>query len=301
MSLPASVRRWLREPLVLFLLLGAAIFALDQLRQDPDLEGRRIDITVVEIERLNDLWSTQTGRSASPSELLSLIEDQVRSEILYREALRLGLDRDDTIVRRRLAQKLSFLMEDTARLPEPSDEELRRFFAAQTERYEEPARWTFFHIFVSAERRGEQAEEEATRLLHDLESASAASPGSAGSWRQLGDPFMLHREYAERSLQEIGDLFGQPFAQQFPGLPIGMWTGPVPSAYGLHLVRIVGRSEKRLPAFEEIRSRVLADLRDSRRSAANDLAYESLRRRYDVHIDDAWLAAGASADLGAER
>lgn len=273
---------WLRRrPLPLFLLIGLCVFALE--RWGPVRRGapeNRIEIGSSEIARLEELWRAQAGREPTHAELAALIEDQVREEILYREAKRLGLDHDDTIVRRRLAQKMEFLMQDTAAIPEASEDELRRFYEEHRERYAEPERFSFSHVFFSSERRGADAESDARALLGELD----REDGEGAAWREAGDPFMLRREYGARSADEIAELLGGSFAEALNGLETGSWQGPVPSAYGQHLVRISSRVPARQPPLEEVRDRVLEDLYFSRRSEANAKAFTELRDRYEIHV-----------------
>ena len=268
-----------REPLVLFLLLGLALFGAERLlRPSLGSESFAIDVGEGEIVRISSLWEAQMGRAPTPAELDGLVDDHVREEVLYREAIRLGLDRNDTIVRRRLAQKMGFLLEDTLQIEEPSDADLARWYATQSERYREPARTTLAHIYFSRDRRGERSESDARELLAQLLVDSELQTG----WRTLGDPFMLRREYADRSRRELSEQFGAGFSVALEALPVGAWGGPIPSVYGHHLVRVSGRSEAMLPELANVRDQVLQGYRDERRREANRNALKALRARYRV-------------------
>lgn len=276
----------MREPLVVFLALGLAVFALERLnRGGLNDEQRQIEITARELDRLRELWNAQSGRPPTDSELEALVEDAIEEEILVREARRLGLDHNDTIVRRRLAQKMTFLIQDTAELETPSERDLEQFFEQSLERYVEPARVTFSHVFFSNERRGDTPSEEARKTLAELRKQPESAESS--SWRRLGDPFLLNREYAERTEQELAELFGRDFAAALVELEVGGWQGPVASAYGQHLVRITKKSESRQLALDEVRSRVLDDFRADRRRQANRDELDRLRRRYRVTVEPA--------------
>ena len=194
------------EPLMLFLLLGLAVFLAERMVGGRGGEDATIVVDARQIDRLHKLWFTQTRRPPTDFELDALVQDHVREEVLYREALRLGLDRDDTIIRRRLAQKMGFLMDDTARIDEPGDDALEAFYEANRQRYLEPRRTTFRHVYVKRDRAdsGRLAEELLRRLTSEPEV----------NWRALGDPFMLQREYAERSDAELAELFGGAFTEQ---------------------------------------------------------------------------------------
>ncbi len=277
MRMPPSLAK-----LAVFLGLGLGVFALERwVRGAGDPESRRIDVGAAEIARLAGLWQTQAQRPPSAAELAGLIDDHVREEILYREALRLGLDRDDTIVRRRLAQKMSFMISDTARIPEPTADELLRFFEEHADRYREPGRTSFVHVYYSREVRGEEAALAAGRDLAALGANGAADE----EWRRMGDPFMLQREYAERSERELSELFGGGFARGLAELPTGEWSGPLASAFGVHLVRVLTRSAPGQPDLAQVRSRVLEDYRATRHREANEAAYESLHKRYRVTVE----------------
>jgi parvulin-like peptidyl-prolyl isomerase len=276
-------RRLLREPLLHFLIGGALLFALDAwVGSSGDDPSYQVKVDAGSIDRLRQAWQAQSGRPPTPEELAALVEDQVREEIFYREAVRRDLDDGDVLVRRRLAQKLAFLIEDLAEVDEPSDDDLRRFHEEQGERYVEPARVSFRHVFFSRDRRADAAADAAAALptLRSLEGAAAAAPP------RVGDPFMLHSDYAGRTQQEVRELFGPEFADALFALDGAGWQGPVRSSYGEHLVQVVSRAEERMPPFEEVREAVARDFRAERREQANVEAYREMRDRYDVVVEE---------------
>lgn len=282
-------RRFLRDPLLVFLLIGAGVFALDRTTGGVfDPEGRSVLVTREQVIRLADLWSAQIGRLPTAAELDSLVDDHIREEVLVREAMRMGLDQDDTIVRRRLAQKMSFLIEDTVVVNEVTESELAAYFEQNADRYGDAQRFTLRHVYVSPDRRG--SDEEASRAAADILAQLQAEGGGAEPentlWRRLGDPFMLRREYGRRTADDLTELFGSAFVDGLADLPIGEWAGPVESAYGLHIVRLSTRTEARAAVFEDVRRRVLQDARRDVREAANREAHERLRERYRVEIEE---------------
>ncbi|MCZ6618824.1 MAG: peptidylprolyl isomerase [Gammaproteobacteria bacterium] len=258
--------RWPREPLVYFLLAGVTLFFVSGII-DSSTEDYRIELSEADLNRLSDQWQAQMGRLPSTGELDGLTEQWIREEVLYREAMRLGLDNNDVIIRRRLVQKLTFLTEDIATSEPAPPDALRAFYDDHIERYTDPDRYSFSHRYFSSERR-EDAEVDARAALADQ--------------NVPGDPFMLQRNYAERSLREVGELFGREFAESLAKLPIGKWSGPIRSAYGWHLVDI----QRHLPAapreFGEVTNKVSNDLRLKRREEANRAFYEDLKKRYDI-------------------
>ena len=267
----------LRDPLVVFLLLGVGVFALDRWRESGAEDGRRIEVTGGEVERLRARWTAQWGRPPTGAELQALIEGAVDEEILFREAQRLGLDRDDAIVRRRLAQKLTFVLEDAADRAVPAADDVEDYFARHAERYRRPARTTFDHVFLSADRRADAAGD-AVALLAEI------GVGEDAGWKRLGDPSMLARTYASRTDAEIAGLFGAGFVAAVSTLPTGGWRGPIESTYGVHLVRVTERTPARAPRLGEVRDRVVADLREERRRERGRAAYRALRDGYEVRL-----------------
>ncbi len=277
---PGRIPRWLRDPLVVFVLLGIGVFALDGWLAGGETARPVIEITPDEVERLRARWIAQWGEEPTDSELQTLMDEALDEEILYREALRLGLDRDDAIVRRRLAQKLTFILEDAGASGPPSGAEVEEYYARHAERYRRPGRTTFDHVFLSGDGRADPAGD-AAALLGEL---PAGGDSGDDAWQRLGDPFMLARGYADRSHREIAGLFGRAFADAVAELPVGGWNGPVESTYGVHLVRVNGRTPPRAPALAEVRDRVAADLREDRRRERSLAAYQELREDYEVRL-----------------
>ena len=285
-------RRLLREPLVHFLLAGAVLLGLSALfGQSFGVGGNsnRIEVTAERIQQLRETWTRQRGAPPTPEQLNNLIEDFIREEVLYREAVASGLDQGDTIVRRRLAQKVEFLAQSVASTVEPSDAELQAFFDANRERYVVPDQIGFSHVYFSSSNRGEAAEDAARGALTRLATGEVPTAEAA----QLGDRFMLQYEYPPQSRDQIRDLFGPRFASRLFELPVDEWTGPVPSSYGVHVVHVRQRVPSRLPELGEVRSQVARDLNEERLRSAADTYYEGLRRRFEIVVDVEALAGDA--------
>ena len=297
MSLLQFVRwRILREPLFHFLLIGGAIFGFYVAVSDAPVSEseNRIIVTASDIERLRGIWERQWQRPPTPDELRELVEQHVREEVLYREALALGLERDDTVVRRRLAQKFEFLTEDVAASRDPTDAELAAFFEANRERYRVPPRTSFTQVYFSPDRRGAAAQQDASLALASLRVGSPM----AGNF---GDGSMLDDAYREKTPQEIEAAFGRDFAAAVSAHEPGTWFGPVASGYGLHLVRIDERIEGRLPALSEVERRVWTDWSYEQRRQADDAIYRRLLGRYSVVIAGSTSEATAPAMPGADQ
>ena len=266
-----------RSPLTVFLLLGIGVFAGERWLVDGNDQRRVVRVTVEQVDALRARWDAQWGRAPTGRELRGLIDEAVREEILYREALRMALDRDDPIVRRRLARKMTFMLEDNSDVQEPAPREVEEFFSDHAERYRQPARTTFQHVFLSHDRR-EDPERDAAGLLGVLRNEPERS------WRTAGDAFALLREYAGRTDREIAESFGADFSAALADLAPGNWRGPVTSAHGTHLVRVLTRSTPRTPALQDVRERVTQDLLEAGRRAQNAAALQTLRERYEVQL-----------------
>jgi len=269
------MKKLLRDPLFGFLVAGAAIFAIDAVSGDTT-ESPVIEVTVAQLQRISDQWQGQMGRPPSEQELSGLLDAWLREEIYYREARAMGLDDNDTIIRRRLTQKLTFLTEDLADASTPDENELHAYYDQAQDQYTEPEQFSFEHRFFSSERRAD-AQADALAAMNSAQPAS--------------DPFMLQSSYALRSQREIGDLFGRQFAGELASLTASdtlsdNWAGPVQSAYGWHLVRLIERRPKQILPFAQVRGRVANDLQMQRRQLANDTLYAELRSRYEIRFPD---------------
>ncbi|MEA3210869.1 MAG: hypothetical protein QOE70_3926 [Chthoniobacter sp.] len=283
------MKRWIKEPLVHFALLGALIFVVNAWR-----EGRRpaenaaahIEVTSGTIAWLREGYSKQWHRAPDPDELRGLVNDHLREEVLYREALAMGLDRDDSIVRRRMAQKMEFLTQDIAASVEPDDAALRKFFEGNTARYAKAARVSFRHVFFSKERRGAKLEADAREAL--------AALAKGASDETMGDPFLREHEFTDANADEIAAALGREFAEKVTTMPAGEWRGPVASSYGMHLVRVSGRAEPQPVVFEAVRDAVARDFSDERRRTANRDFLEGLKAHYRITVDEAALRGAAA-------
>jgi len=279
-----TIARLMREPLLHFAIIGACIYLLYGLygRQDSQELERAVTITAGEVTWLEEAWAKRWNRPPTPVERQGLIDQYVRETVLYREALAMGLDRDDTIIRRRLAQKLEFLSQDLIRPSPPGEAELLAYFEAHSERYRPPDLVTMTHIFFDPDKRDTQALEEAETVKTGLETLKEPPADS----RDYGDPFMLQSYYPERSQDELSKLFGGEFAQSVFALEPERWHGPVLSGYGVHLVYVHQRREASAPTFSSVEERVRQDWEEEKRRDLNEQFLSSLLARYKVVIED---------------
>ena len=272
-------RNTLREPLLHFLVLGAGLFVLfGVVGESADEQPDRIVVTAAKIDNLAELFERTWQRPPTEAELDGLIADHVKEEVLYREALALGLDADDAVIRRRLRQKMEFISEDVAEQAEPTEDDLQAFLAEHRDRFRAPPRISFVQVYLSPERRGRDTKGDAERLLASLSTGAADAA-------EAGDPFLLEREFRDLAPYDVERLFGRPFAERLAELPVGSWSGPVASPYGLHLVLVRERTEGGLPELEQVRDAVALEWRAARRQEVNEAFYQRLRERYEVTIE----------------
>jgi peptidyl-prolyl cis-trans isomerase C len=276
----SGARRWLREPLLHFLLLGAALFAVYAYLQPGGTteSSKQIVLSLDELGQLDQYFESQWHRPPTPEELQRLVENKVQEEVLYREALAMGLDKNDTIVRRRMAQKMQFLAEDVAAAHEPSTDELRTWFDSNAAKFALPGRVAFRHIYFSPDRRGQRAREDATRALETLAGQPEDSPRAAS----LADPFMFQEYYADRTSEQLAKDFGPQFAQAVVQLTPGSWQGPIESGYGWHVAFVSSFVPGRTPAFEEIEPDVKTAWLAEQKQEAWRKAYDAMRAKYTV-------------------
>ncbi len=282
----ARFTHFLREPLVHFLVLGAGIFLLAALVGDSDQDQPdQIVVSVGQIDRLVETWQRTWQRPPTQVELEGLVEDHIREEILYREAIAMGLDRDDTIIHRRLRQKMEFLPQDLVEQVEPTEEELRTYLRKNADAFQVEARLSFQHIYLNLERRGAAAETDARRLLADLK-----ANGGPVEPLVLSDPILLPHDFQSLSVSEVARLFGQEFATRLNEIEPGSWTGPLISSYGLHLVQVGERLPERMPELWEVRKAVERDWEFMRRQEFDDQFFRSLKERYAIEVQlPEWL------------
>jgi len=284
--------KWIREPLVHFAILGAILFLAYAVASDLFAEDQARQIVMDEsaIATLADGWERQWQRPPTAEELRGIVDARVREEVLYREAQAMGLDVNDIVVRRRMVQKMELLSQDLALLADPTDAELRAFFAENPDDYQVPPRVSFSHVYFNIDQRGAAARDDAIRVLEALRSADP-QPVSAP---ELGDRFMLAYDYRLQAPAEIQRSFGSGFAEDLLDMQPG-WNGPIGSGYGLHLVNITERVESRAPEYEEVRDQLVNDFNRIRRDRANEALYEGLSQGYEIEIDEAAIEARALA------
>ena len=272
----------LKEPLLHFLILGTVLFAVYEWgaggRATDATQIADIVITEGRIYSLTQKFEKVWMRPPTEQELEGLIEGHIREDVLYREALAMGLDRDDVIVRRRMRQKMEFLSEDLASLEKPDEDTLRAFLAAHPEKFRKSARFSFRQVYLNPGDRGQSAEADALTLLARLRKQD-------GDAANAGDRIMIEHSFKNETESEIERTLGSQFLKSLRNTPQGSWHGPIVSGFGLHLVHISERIDGELPELPEIRDIVIREWTAVMRKETNEAFYQSLRKRYKITVE----------------
>lgn len=275
------MKRLIREPLLHFLVLGAALFVLySGVNRNKAPSRDRIVVTAGQLENFSATFARTWQRPPTAEELKGLVDQYVQEEILSREAIKLGLDKSDSVIRRRLQQKMEFVFEDLAATKPPTEAELAEYFAKHQDQFKSEPQFTFRQVFLNPETRGQKLAADASALLTQVR-----TPGFSGDLDALGDRLLLSAEFKDAPSRRVQADFGKAFATELATLKTGEWTGPIQSGYGAHLVLLESRTEARVPALGEVRAKVERELISSRRQVANQKFLEGLLAKYEVTID----------------
>lgn len=276
------LRRWSKEPLLHFLLLGLAGFGLDQWLASPlpaASPAASIDEAITvgpQVRaRLRGDWQRRKGSTPGPADEAALVEDWIDQEVLYRQALALGLDRADPVYRKRLVDQMRLIVDGEAAPGPCTEEELAERLAEAPERYLRPAQVSFEHLFVSSALRGPQAEADAAALLVKLRAGAAPADLAA-------DPFVRGSRFKSHERAALTRVFGPTFAGLVLGVTVGDWTGPLRSIHGLHLVRVSEVQDACPATVDEVRGRLEKDCAEIGRTAALRMALDALREEYTI-------------------
>jgi len=285
MSAPEGwpLRRWLREPLLHFIFLGFLLFAANGfIARHRTVAGpsKQIDITIDDLRQMAIYYQSQWGRPPTPEEFKGLVESKVKDEVLYREGLKIGLDKDDTIVKRRIAQKMQFLTADVAASQKSNLAVLKGWYEKHSDQFAFPKRVSFRHLFFSPDHRHARARDDAKSALARL----AGQPENSKLAATLADPFMFQDYYRELAPDFLAKEFGPNFAQNIGKLPTGSWAGPVESGFGWHLVFIDAVVPGRVPTYEEVESDVKKAWLDEQAVQAWERTYQDMRAGYTVSL-----------------
>lgn len=283
-SVSNKFSRLFTEPLIQFLIIGAGIYGLYAMFGTPE-EDFRDTVVHVDSNRINAFisgWESRWNRPPTTDEIDGLIQSYIKEDILYRQAVSMGLNEDDPITRRRMAQKLEFLTSDLAMLVQPKAGELEGYFEQNKERYREPERITFIQVFLDPDRRGEATLVDAGGLLTQLKAAGAPDPQTL----QAGDQNMLQNYFQSADQNAVARQMGSGFAESVMPLKVGQWHGPVLSGYGVHLVYVFDFQQPPPAVLADVKTAVLENWKFEQREQFNADFLEGLKSRYEIVIDE---------------
>ena len=279
------MKKLLREPLVHFLLLGLLVFAGFKVTSRNEAgEPSKIVVTQAQVESLVTGFSRTWQRPPTTLELEGLIREYIREEVCTREALALGLDKDDSVIRRRLRQKLEFISDSVASQADPTEEQLQQYLQAHANSFRGERQLTFSQVYLDPQKHGENLTRDINQMLAELRL------GSKSEVSKMGDSLLLEQNFESVPAGEISKQFGEKFVADLADLPVGEWSGPIESGYGLHLVIVIDRKDGSVPALADVRETVKRDWVNARRSETNEKFYQALLKRYTVTVEEPRLA-----------
>jgi hypothetical protein len=275
------MKRLLQEPLLHFLVLGALLFiSYSALNHNAAPAPQQIVISQGQLASMLDNFVSVRQRPPTQDEWDGLIQARVKEEVYYREALALGMDKDDIIIRRRLQQKMEFISDDISAQAQPSDAELNAYLQAHGENFKVEPQFSFRQVYLNPEKQGANIAHNAEQFLAQLSQAKDDS-----AWMTMGDQFVLGHDFTALGAGEVTRQFGEKFITSLSELPTGQWQGPVESAFGIHLVLISERTQSRLAELAEVRDRVRREWDEDQRRLANEKFYQVLLKNYTITIE----------------
>jgi len=269
-------KKLLHEPLVHFLVLGALIFFFYTLINRENSDENIVVISKATQKQLAYRWEKKYMRSPTKDEMKKMIEREVYTEVMYREALKIGLEKNDFIVRRRLAQKMEFVSNDLSSLVEPSDTDLKEYLKRHDNQFRTASKVTFKQVYIDADRDPDDLQ----KILRDIKIALDNNVSIAS----LGDSFMLPKESVGLREDDIIRIFGKAFAKNISTLKEGIWSEPLKSGYGLHFVYVLKREKGHLPSFELLKSSIKNGWMTEQKEKNSRELYETLKKAYSIKI-----------------
>lgn len=281
-----KLNKLMNKPVIRFFFIGSIMYLIYvfiiQLNSNTQNQDNTITITSGEIMSLEEKWTSRFKRSATELEMQSLVEQHIEETILFKEAVKMGLNKNDDVIRQRMAQKLQFLSDDLIRPEPPSDDELRDFFYKNTNSYKPADRVTITQIYLDPKKRGDKISDDAKKLLTKLN--KIGSPES--NFSAYGDTFNLQSYFLQRSKSELSMLFQGEFAKfAFLSEP-NKWQGPVNSGYGMHIIYIHEKQIGITPEFEEIKDRIREDWMIEKQKGINNIYIDGLLSRYEIIFEN---------------
>jgi hypothetical protein len=271
-----SARRLFREPLFHFMVLGALLFLLFHfVKVGSSAKQNEIIVSAGTLQTMSEGFQRIWKRPPTQKELGALIEDYIKEEVYYREAMSMGMDRDDTIIRKRLRQKMEFLADGMGYIKEPTEKDLESYLQKHPEKFRVESRYTFSHIYLNPE-----SSHNASELLVKLNTA-----GPSADPRKYGDAFAQGYYFSNQSESNLSRTFGDQFVKQLSQVETGKWVGPIQSEKGQHLVFINDRTIGRTPPLSEVRKQVQSEWMTDEAKQTSEKFYENLRSKYTIKIE----------------
>jgi len=247
---------------------------------EEETESNTIVIKQTKVDTMRASYLKQRGRAPMANEIEDILENEIREELLYREAIALGLDKEDGVIRRRLAQKMKYLFEDLAVIDEPSDADLEKFLKENASKFTLPGTRSFYQVYIDPKKHKNDLDEALKIVINQLKSTNLQNAFL------LGDRSLLEYRFLKRRKSDVKNRFGESFSRNLFKAPIDSWQGPFQSAYGIHFVYIDSKEDAVLPELKQVREDVLQEYKREKRSEANDIFYNGLKDRYKIEVDD---------------
>lgn len=276
--------KFLREPLVQFLFLGGLIYFAYALvtPQSEEDNSRTILVSASRVQWMQDSWQKRWNRLPTKQELDGIIQQYIKETVLYNEAVKMGLDKDDGVIRRRLAQQVEFLAKDLVVYTPPTQVDLEKYYKEHLDQYKPDAKYSFTQIYFDPDKRGESTLDDANKVKDKLMAQASMLQNVEG----LGDDFVAANYFEANTPLEITKSFGSGFAQSLVELKAGVWHGPVLSGFGTHLVFVNEIITPPVPPFNEVKERVLEDWIEQKRESLNEEFYKALEDYYTIIVED---------------
>lgn len=271
----------MKEPLLHFLLIGLLLYGITVFIKSKTDASYKIVIDEATVNKLVTRFALQTGAAPDRQQLESLINTEIREEIQYREAMHLGLDKDDEIIRRRLSQKIEFLQSDLSVIPEPAEEDLKNFYQQHPELFRDSTTVSFTHIYLNGDQQApQQIQARAEGILKMLEQKKLTRAPEAG------DRFPLQYDYHDIDPLESSQQFGaSPMTDTLFKVPVQQWIGPVKSGYGWHLIYVQQRKSGTVRPFEDIQDNVREGYISFARKQQNEELWKKMKAKYVIDLD----------------
>ncbi len=272
------MKKLLKEPFFHFIGIGIVLFLLYGLVNKQTDSKNTILINDFDINKILVGWEMQWKRPPTEKELQNLIAQNIKQEIFYQEALKMNLDHNDEIIKRRLAQKMQFLSDDIASIKEPTEKELQKYYQEHADKYLTSPSYSLYQIAFTPDKRSDNYKDAAATLKQFPE----ATFDEMKNW---GDKLPFSYNFTDITSNELALQLGSKFSNGLVDQEINKWIGPIPSGFGYHLVYITKKTDPKLPEFNMRKNDVIRDFEYDKQQEINELIYKELKKKYNIEID----------------